>query len=1476
MAKSLEEVIGSSQLPQEEDVGFFESALAGVATGLWNIPKGFVSLGAEIFDLVGDTDTAKNIEKWFDDVNPFDDEAEARTIGKITQAITQIAPLAVTGAALGAKVGQVASRKLLRKAATARAGQLPSVGAARMAEFADLTKAEKIARKALAAKKAGKHFSLANVGNKIMGKKTGAIIGGGVGEAIVTDEDIGTLADIARGTSLEPYAITMLDTEEKEGRLEAYRRLKNRLKFGTEGALFNLALIGAGKGVQQLRRDPTKRLVEYSDDPLVKSLQQAFYNLSPQGTGTRAQMESLQAAKSNISTLDYAAMNTVKDFDEVLETTFKPIESYLMKSSTSKDVTPFTEKKFLEKVYNILSPAEGKQGLLKEEAKTKAIGQARARANIQASLRNLPDLKNQYKNIDDSIKNLKSKRQKNIISEVEYIDANIPALERKRAALANQIKGIEGITGAANRKSKAIFKLNDYQANKELNELIDLAKKAGVKNTDNLKNTILNMRMSVDNLSLQLLQGGNLTKESTEVIQNRLGRYLTTEYEQFNRLNPLKKWEVTNEQIETSKDLLLKDKIKKFEESQIKKGILDSEGKPVPPLKSELDQMKKQTIKQIDDFMAKKSLDEVDINNVTFKSGVDEATINPTKAEVESVKLNPSILEKKVLAPWQEEIAGIIKDPRYIFYSSINKMAHFNYTTKYLDDVSKMFSQGKSKAISTKEELLAKGVKESDINNPNKYRLVESKTGVLDGLSPLDGKYVEAPLYNAIYDTTQDFIKNSQVKMAYRYMILAPKAVSQIAKTILSPITHVRNFLSAAGFAFANGAITPNLTDLQTLMPKAIGGKGAFGEAYRLTGKRIFGTLTPTEQIAYQRLRRLGLLDSQVQQGEFKALTQDVLKEDGAARVFGKLSNLPKGVKKAYGKVQDLYVGEDDFWKIINFNLERNRYEKVVNNLGVTKDNYLKVLAGDVEDENLRKAGNYFRKITQRDEIVQESFDGFLDELSANLVRNQVPNYNYVGKTAKALRLTPFGNFIAFPLEIMRTGNNILTQAIDEITSGIPAIRAIGLRRLMGFSLTVGGVPTALVATFKAKNNVTDEELEALRKFVPEWSKNSTLLPTGRDENGYLKYIDFSYSNPYDYLTRPARTILNEIADGNETNASLKSSLGRGITDSFTELLEPFASESIFTEALIDTTFRRGIGRNGKRVWSETDDFGTKMTNAIKHIGESLTPGSIPQFRRLGQAVTGKSDKYGRTFKLEDELPGLYGFRSVQSNPEEGLTYMTTRFVREIKNSNNSFTSPLLRGGRVNKEDVLDRYQYSESRRFNTMKEMYKNIDAARKLGVPENVIRNKVKRRGINKQDFNDLIQGVYTPNKPNKFFINRMSEITRDLNEKEGVSLPNPYFEALPTINEIINENRRINLLNGELKLPDLQKQEIQTQPQTQQIQTPPLQTGSLTPQLPTQQFANNIDPVTGLTFEQKFATLFPQDETGQLASTRKTKIG
>jgi hypothetical protein len=226
---------------KEEDVGFFESALAGVATGLWNIPKGFVSLGAELYDLIGDTDKAKEVEKWFDDVNPFDDEAEARTVGKVIQAITQIAPVAIGGGALGIRAGQ----KL----------------------------AESLAKRAVVAKQNNKYFNLSLYGEKIIGPKTGAIVGAGIGEGFVADEDIGTFADMVRGTSLEPYALTIMDKSiDKEGRDEAVRRLLNRLKFGTEGALFNAAIAGLGKGVMKLQK-PTGQYIKKSTGEVLSEKQ---------------------------------------------------------------------------------------------------------------------------------------------------------------------------------------------------------------------------------------------------------------------------------------------------------------------------------------------------------------------------------------------------------------------------------------------------------------------------------------------------------------------------------------------------------------------------------------------------------------------------------------------------------------------------------------------------------------------------------------------------------------------------------------------------------------------------------------------------------------------------------------------------------------------------------------------------------------------------------------------------------------------------------------------------------------------------------------------------------------------------------------------------------------------------------------------------------------------------------------------------
>jgi len=1304
-----------------EDVGFFESALAGVATGLWNIPKGFVSLGAEIYDLAADANTAKEVEKWFDDVNPFDDEAEARTIGKITQAIAQIAPVAIGGASLGARAA---------------------------ASFKNTNLAKTMATHALEAKKAGKYMSLARIGQKFTGPTAGMIAGGAVGEGIVADEDIGTLADILKGTSLEPYAITMMDRETKEGRDEAYRRLLNRVKFGTEGALFNLALLGAGRGIQKLRKPGEDLAIkEYSENVLKRGLEKfGILGLRPEGPGTKLTFEAQQSAFGQIKAVEYGAGKAVDKFTKAMDEVFPAIEKNYLLADKGITTSDAARTKFLDEIYDILAPASGKSE-----------------------------------------------------------DVLLKEVSRKRA--------IEAAGKIDPTKPQALFKYSDYQLTPKLKKILQQVKDAGG-DPRQLRRAIINFRQSIDNMSGRFLQG-TLPKETADTIKSQLGKYLTTEYKMFNQLNPFQKYKPTAEQLANAKRLLMDDRINGF----VRRNGLES---PEMMTIAQRVEIEKAVDNEINQFLKIKSMDELDLIEEASKGlkedGVSANIARPTKEEIQSVNVNPSVLKQRVLLPWQRELAGVIKDPRYTFYSTVGKQAHLNYTLRYMDEIARIGSNGKNKFIFNADEIA-----DVDKLNPLKFKKVQK--GAMPGLSKLEGKYIRAPQYDAIFDVTSNWLNRSSVGTMYKYMILGPKAVSQISKTILSPITHMRNFISAGAFAAANGAIFPNFGDIKTLAPKFLGGQGVFGEAKRLTYNRIMGTMTKADDALYERLLRVGVTDSNVVRGESQRLLKDVLTDPQAAEAnaFRNLADSKGRIQKIYGKLQDAYVGEDDFWKIVTWNLERNRYEDLAKRIGITKDNYLSVLAED------SARGNYFRKLTPRAEYAAQSYQNFLDELAGNLVRNNVPNYGYVGRTARALRQSPFGNFIAFPLEIMRTGNNIFQTSIDEITSGIPELVSQGYRRLFSFGTTVGGIPAVTAEIYKAKNNVSNDEMEALRRFVPEWSKNSVLVPTGRDEKGYLKYIDFSYSNAYDALLRPYRAVLNEIADGEATNASLKQSLAKGLTDGFIELMQPFASESIFTEALLDSTFRRGIGRGGRPVWSESDDPFVKIQKGVFHVAKSLEPGSIQQFKRLSYAARGKTDpKYGESFDLQNELPGLMGFRNIQSNPEKGLIFMTTRFGSSLKKDENLFTYPLLRGGRVSSKDIVDVYKYSESRRFQTMREMYKNIDAARRLGMSDAKIRKTLsERKGLSKDVVNSIMRGDYLPDRPSKFFVERMNKINRDLNEKEGVSLPNPYYQALPIIIEIINENRNKDLLGDELKLPEeppiLQRPTPQASIQTPQLNTP-----------------------------------------------------
>ena len=164
------------------------------------------------------------------------------------------------------------------------------------------------------------------------------------------------------------------------------------------------------------------------------------------------------------------------------------------------------------------------------------------------------------------------------------------------------------------------------------------------------------------------------------------------------------------------------------------------------------------------------------------------------------------------------------------------------------------------------------------------------------------------------------------------------------------------------------------------------------------------------------------------------------------------------------------------------------------------------------------------------------------------------------------------------------------------------------MKRLIGMATVTAAAPPTFQAGFQALYDVADEELEAIKKFLPEWSKNSTILPIKDEKTGAYKYIDFSHGNAYDTLSRPFATLISNVQAGITDEEPLMKGFTKGALEATGELADPFISESIFTEAAFDILARGGVTREGRRLYTDQTPDGDKYKIIVNHLAEALMP----------------------------------------------------------------------------------------------------------------------------------------------------------------------------------------------------------------------------------------------------------------------------
>ena len=351
----------------------------------------------------------------------------------------------------------------------------------------------------------------------------------------------------------------------------------------------------------------------------------------------------------------------------------------------------------------------------------------------------------------------------------------------------------------------------------------------------------------------------------------------------------------------------------------------------------------------------------------------------------------------------------------------------------------------------------------------------------------------------------------------------------------------------------------------------------------------------------------------------------------------------------------------------------------------------------------------------------------------------------------------------------------------DAITNGT---WGTGFKRISGMATTLTGVPIAVTEGAKFLYDVTEEEIDAMRRFVPEWSKNSTIVPL-RDDDGELRYMDFSHSNAYDLIARPFRTLMNNIQEGQQDGDTLLEGFVEGAQEATVQLASPFVSESIWTEAMWDLLVRGGRTAEGRQLYTDQTSAGDKLAIRTMHLTKALAP-NIKPFIRVGQAFLQTPTKTGEVLDMGPELGGLMGMRGIKIDPLRSMGYKIAGYQTGIRNARREFTGGvfgLLKGGPVSEADIIERYIASNKARFEVQKDMYKNIQAAEVLGETPNDVRKTFTERQISSQSFNKLNQGRFDPYFPSKDILRKFREIAA------GIDEPDPFREAAPEVRELEN---------------------------------------------------------------------------------------
>jgi len=1280
--QAIQNELGSNQSVIEEEeeeqstLGTMADIGQGIGAGLMNVPQGIAELGALGIDIAFDTNTSQGTTEFFEDAKETLNLTPEGTAGKVAEGITTF------GTAFIPIAGW-----LSRANTVARGGKT----------LANSSKFMKTAEK----------FGGSAVGKKLINNRlklaAGTALGSGMADVLVAPSTFNTLSDSF--DALPDFLKTEEDTK-LTGSDEAWRRFRNKMRFGVEG----VGLGAAGEAVFPIVGLAARAPAYIPGVPTAARLIGNGFDKVGEKLGANQFLKKYFTA-SGLTPRDlYEGIEGVKDFSKA--TTRDAAKRFIAFDNAAKKVVGRTKlfgkgkdgiQKAHDDLYKYLT------GAIDEGTMTKAHG-----GGVTSAAKNMRDQVDGLTNV--------------FMREIENSGLEAPA----KQALLKQFSDQQG------------------QYLRRLYE-VHLRPEQFVMNTKLYDESILDVTRKImsDTPKMSLDEATNQAKL---IVNGTLGRNtvdygLTPEAAAKLQSKALKTKPFGDKPLFKISEGMLKDRSKYLDESANLRALLGEVKDPKELYLRTIDQM--------------------------------------------SQTLSANQLYKQFATQNKTNFNGAI--------------AKFNNGGRPLAVAGKELSEDQA-AFLTNNGYTRLGDVTDELNITDAQKVFGGKYGALTG------DFVP----NEVYDSLTVAARATNPLQEALAISLQAKGLSQMTKTVLNPLSQIRNFHSGIFMVGANGNIARDMSIF---------------ESSRLTVGRIKDMGDAEFRETFNMLQKTGLVDQNYVVNEFRAL----LDEGADLKVAGKIADLSKRsidkipfARAALKGAQNVYSGTDNYWKTVGYLGEKAKYSAAFRRSGLDPDNL-----GAITDD-LVNAG-----LAPRSTEFSGGID-FMDLMSTDIVKATMPTYSRVPELVKTIRRIPVvGNFMAFPAEIIRTTTNITRQGLKELgfksspelIQKIGAkqaaalqkqIRAIGAKRLSNYAAMAYVAPVAAQKAAMGALDFTQEQLDALELEAPPWMKGHTLMPISHTP-GKAEYVDLSYMMPYDFMAAPVRAAMQAYSETGEVTDSQAKQVMEAGKIALLKLMEPFASEALLSERIADVFYRDGVTRSGSRFIAEGESDGDKLKKGFNHIIAGFSPGVLDMFYqerggkfqpgRLTKAITNTPGGYGENFTLAEEAASmLTGFREMEADLNNTFYYKGAEYKGNRSGLLREFKKVAGRNDSTN-ESVINAFQEANRDLLTQQSQLFAHINAARTLGLTEAEIRRSLSKQArMGKREISFAMRGKFLP-----FTIS--SDLIRQIRQETTMLGQPRVIETLPLLElrNITNEFRNIELDP---------KERVQEEPvnQPNQIQTIP----------------------------------------------------